>query len=261
MKIAAYMVVKNDAYFIGMAIKSVLPYVCGIYIQDQMSDDGTWEKIQEIGRGEKKIVGEQVDTGPGRFHDGYNEPFFRSMAVERCEEIFKPEWVLKLDADEIYTPFFFEQLEKADLKDYEAVRVAGDRFISKTRRSNHPSSMETSPEGVKFVDPHTQLWRAGLGIRYMQNPFFTRFHPILSPDPWPQYWLEGICNIHLHRIFGPKSLPFWRDEGGGNMVHPYHPPTQAKKWYESSVNLGNSEEVDFVWPDFVLEKWKDWGIW
>ena len=260
MKIAAYMVVKNDAYYVQMAIKSVLPYVVGVYVQDQMSTDGTGTEILKLG--DNRIYLDRVDTGQhDRFEDAYDEPYWRSLAVEKCEQVFKPEWILKLDADEIYTEYFFNELGKVNLDKYEAVRVAGDRFISKTRRSNHPSAMETSPEGVKFIDPHTQLWRAGLGIKYITNPAFTKFHPILHPDPWPQYWLEGIANIHLHRMFGPKALLFWQDEGGGNMTHPYHPPTQAKKWYESSVNLGNSERVDFEWPDFVLEKWASWGIW
>ena len=265
MKIAAFLVVKNDEFYVDMAIKSVLPYVCGIYVQDQMSGDGTYEKVMELQQanmGEMSV--DSIVTILPKFDLKYNEPFFRSMAVERCEQIFNPDWILKLDADEIYTERFFNLLNDMDLEEFSAVRVAGDRFISKTRRSVHPSSFEIAPDGTPFVDPHTQLWRAGRGVRYVKNPAFTHFHPILDPDPWPQYWMPGVCNIHLHRLFGPKAKAFWAE--GIDVMDPdkpLYPPTSCPNWYNSDINLGNSEEVDFKWPDYVLEKWASWegGIW
>jgi hypothetical protein len=39
------MVVKDDEYYVDMALRSVLPYVDGVYIQDQMSTDGTFERF------------------------------------------------------------------------------------------------------------------------------------------------------------------------------------------------------------------------
>ena len=269
MKIAAFMVVKDDAFYVDMAIKSVIDH-CFVYVQDQCSTDGTYEKILELqGRYLGKIAVEQAETNLPKFDLKYNEPFFRSMAVERCEQIFKPDWILKLDADEIYTEDFFRRLRENDLlipeaenergEVYNGIRVAGDRFISKTRRSVHPSSFEIAPDGTPFVDPHTQLWRAGRGVRYAKNPAFTHFHPILDPDPWPQYWMAGICNVHLHRLFGPKAKAFWA-EGTDNPDpdKPLYPPTSCPNWYNSDINLGKSEEVDFTWPDYVLEKWASW---
>jgi hypothetical protein len=269
MRIAAYMVVKDDAYYVDMAIKSVLQYVCGVYVQDQFSEDGTQDvvnKIKSDDPGGNRIVMERFHTGSGRFSSGYDEPKWRSLAVARCEELFFPHWILKLDADEIYTQYFFEKLIELErelvLENFVSVRVSGDRFISKTRRSIHPTSIEMSDKGFPFVDPHNQLWRAFMGMKYIQNPAFTRFHPILHPDPFPQYWLPGICNIHLHRTFGPKSLPFWQEGGDPPMQGPpYNPPSQSKKWYESDINLGNSEEACFDWPDYVLQKWEKWGCW
>lgn len=262
MRIAAFMVVKDDAYYVDMALKSVLPHVVGVYIQDQGSTDGTVETIKSVPDPEGNIVLECVDTGLGRFDPNYDEPHYRTMAVERCEERFKPDWILKLDADEIYTEHFFRSLKDRDLSGVNAVRVAGDRFISRTHRSVHPSAIEISPAGIPYVDPHTQLWRAGQGVKYISNPAFQRFHPILSPDPQPQLWLPGVCNIHLHRIFGPKAVAFWQ-EGGEKAPEgpPYHPPTMFPAWYNSAVNMGNAEEVAFDWPEYVLAKWDEWGRW
>ena len=266
MKIAAFMVVKDDEFYVDMAIKSVIDH-CFVYVQDQCSTDGTYEKLLELQeRYIGKIAIDQCETGVPKFDVRYNEPHFRSMAVERCEQIFKPDWILKLDGDEIYTEDFFRRLRDNDIlvPEWNAVRVAGDRFISKTRRSVHPSSFEYSPDYVPFVDPHTQLWRAGMGVRYIKNPMFTHFHPILDPDPKPQYWMQGICNLHLHRLFGPKAKAFWAE--GTDIIDPdkpLYPPTSCPNWFNSDINIGKSEHVDFVWPDYVLEKWAKWegGIW
>lgn len=266
LNIAAFVVGKNDVFYCDMALKSILPFVKGVFVQDQMSTDGTFEKVCEIrDQGIGNLVVEGVDTGHNdRFEKNYDEPKWRTLAVRRCEELFKPDWILKCDLDEIFTEFFFSQIEKVirDHPDIEGVRVAGDRFISKTHRSIHPVSMETSPEGVKFVDPHTQVWRAGK-YSYMPNPIISGcLHPVLTPDPMPVYWLDGICNIHLHRMFGPKALAFWAEGDDKPMQGPpYHPPTMCPKWYASGVNMGNSEEVKFDWPPYVLAKWEQWGIW
>ena len=265
-KIAAFMVVKDDAYYIDMALKSVLPYVDGIYIQDQNSTDEPLDKILEASSDPDyadKVFVDVLDTGiDRRFAMEYDEPKYRSMAVTKTEELFDPEWILKLDADEIYTPWFFETLNSLPLTAFNGVRVSGDRFISPTYRSVHPTSVEMSPEGKIFIDPHTQLWRAGRGHNYVPNPGFTRFHPILMPNPEPLLWLPGICNVHLHRTFGPKALDFWAEGGETKMVGPpYHPPTMAPDWYYSSANMGNAEEVSFEWPPYVMERWKEWGLW
>jgi hypothetical protein len=193
----------------------------------------------------------------------YDEPKYRSMAVAETERCFpEAEWILKLDADEIYTKEFFDKIHNMNLSSFNGVRVSGDRFISPTYRSVHPTSIEMSPDGKIFIDPHTQLWRSGRGHNYVPNPGFTRFHPILMPNPEPLLWLPGICNVHLHRTFGPKALNFWAEGGDKTMTGPpYHPPSMAPNWYYSSANMGNAEEVQFEWPPDVMARWIEWGVW
>ncbi len=266
--IVAVMVVKDDQYYIPMAIQSVLPYVKGIYIQDQMSTDGTHEEVLKFGS--DKIYIEQIDTGhKERFESTYNEPYWRTRALKAAENIFEPEWILKLDADEVYTEYFFNRLNDllSDDPKFEAIRVSGDRPVSKdywaTLGSNELEKTEWSPEGGSFGDAHTQVWKAWK-YYYINNPGLpgSNFHPILTPDPQPQYWLPGICNFHVHRMFGPKAFKFWAE--GGDVFEektPFHAPTMAPKWYNHEVNMGTAEKRDFKFPDYILEKWKKWGIW
>jgi len=266
MKIVAWMVVKNDSFYVDLALRSVLPFVDGVYIQDQFSDDGTYEKILTyVPTG--KVVVERVDTGlAGRFNSGYNEPHFRSLALERAEKVFcESEWLLKLDADEIYTEAFFEMLNdrEAQFKKINSFRMSGHRFVTSRHISWHPSAIERNL-GVEYIDPHTHLWRRGLGVRYVPNPHMTGFlHCVLNPEPQPATWVSGIYNIHLHRIFGPKALIFWK-EGGEEFDEskPFHAPTMTPKWFRSKVNMGTAVEVDFTWPDFILDRWREWGrVW
>jgi hypothetical protein len=277
--VAAWMVLRDDEYYVDMAIKSVLPFVKGIYIQDQMSVDGGYEKILELQKREygNKIVVERVDTGtPVRFHPNYNEPLYRTMAIHRAEEIFSPKWMLRIDADDIFTEYFFKRIESLLVGDpqFEGVRVCGDRPISKdywaTEGANELGITQWSPEGGRFGDPHTQLWKAGK-YYFNKNPAMTGFfHCILTPDPQPVYWLPGLCNFHLHRLFGPKAYAFWHE--GHDMYgldeviddsKPLYPPTSCPQWFNHKINKGTAEKRLFAWPDYILEKWEKWegGIW
>jgi len=275
LNIVAVMVVKDDAFYVDMAIKSVLPYVRGIYIQDQMSTDGTYEEILKLkdydaGINDRKIFVDRIDTGnKKRFEPNYNEPLWRSFALKRAEEVFDPEWILKIDADDCFTPYFFERLKGLLAGDFpfEGVRVSGDRPISQyywgTNGVNELFITQESPEGGKFGDPHTQLWRAGK-YYFIPNPALGggNFHPVLHPDPQPVYWLPGLCNFHLHRTFGPKSYAFW--EEGGDVFErktPFYPPKMAPKWFYSDTNMGTAEKRNFVWPEYILSKWREFGLW
>lgn len=274
MKICAWMVLKNDAYYLPMALQSVLPYVTNIYIQDQGSTDGSLEIAKEY---ESKYLNtikvEVVDTGLDRFDFQYNEPYYRSLAIERAEEIFKPDYLLKLDADEIYTPYFFSQVASCE-EGFKAgvinsLRMSGERFISKTHKTASPHAIFIH-NGVKFCDPHTHLWSTRQRVRYVKNPDMSGsfLHCILAPNPEPIKWIPGICNVHLHRTFGPKSLTFW-GEGGDKFdkevylsgKQKFNAPVICPQWFNHEVNMGTAEQVDFEWPDYVLKKWEEWGIW
>ncbi len=278
--IAAFMNIRDDVFYVPMAIHSILPHIKGLYIQDQYSVDGSYEKIQEMKKGEfgDRIYVERVDTGtPVRFHPEYNEPHYRTMAVKRAEEVFNPKWILRIDADDCYTEYFFNRLEQLleGNPRFEGIRVSGDRPISKdywaAEGSTKVEHTEWSPEGGKFGDPHTQLWKAGK-YYFIRNPTMpgSYFHVIHHPDPHPVYWLPGLCNYHLHRTFGPKAVKFWHEGhdlyGLDEVIddsQPLYPPTSCPKWFNHHINMGSAEKRDFKWPEYILERWAKWegGIW
>lgn len=269
MNICAWMVLKDDAYYLPMALKSVEPYVNSIYIQDQGSTDGSYEIAKEFQEKSKcNIVIERIDTHMKRFDQEYNEPKYRSLAIERAEIVFNPEYLLKLDADEIYTPYFFNKVNelKAGLEGraINSLRMSGERFIARDYKTASPHALFIH-NGNNYYDPHTHFWSTRVKVRYVKNPAMSGsfLHCVLSPEPNPIYWVPGICNIHLHRTFGPKSLQFW-SEGGDEFdwnARPFNARVMAPKWFASDVNMGTAEKVNFDWPDYVLEKWNEWGIW
>ena len=262
MKIAAWLVVKEEDYYVGMAIKSVAPFVDAIYVQDQYSQDNTIENIKEAA-GSTKLCIDRIDTGLDRFDGRYNEPYFRTLAINRCEQHFQPDWLLQIDADEIYTPEFFnivnELQDSGELEKYNGLRHATERFITPHHYSQSSHALQTI-EGKPYYDPHTRFWRACRDVKYVNNPKLSGFlHCVLRPNPEPLLWVPGIMHIHLHRTFGPKAFPFWR-EGGDKFeeVTPFNPQKQAPKWF--AHELAETAYTDFQWPDYVMEIWNKWGI-
>ena len=275
MDITLWMVIKNDEYYVDMALLSCLPYVRNVYVQDQGSTDGSRGKIADTinnwNEGHPNPVNyliEIEDTGLKRFDPEYNEPHYRSLAIRRATEIFGAEWLLQCDADDMFTPRFFNAialLDKTDVLDgYNSVRHASERFITPEYRAWDPNIHTI--EGVQYIDPHTRLWRASKGCQYVLNPAFknTFLHCVLQPHPGPEYWIPGICNIHLHRTFGPKSWLFW--EEGGDVFErtiPFNPARQAPKWFNAEVNMGKAMKItdkDYEWPEFVVSKWREWMV-
>ena len=273
MKIAAWMVVRSydgiEEYYIDMALKSIVDHVVGVYIQNQGCEDNTIEVAKEVLGDKVPLCVDYLPTGLERFDPAYNEPEYRSKCVMRCEELFKPEWLLKIDADDMYTPFFFNRIQEEEesgrLSFFNSVRHSSERFITPEWRSQS-SHAKTMYEGRAYYDPHSHLWRTGLGIQYIKNPGMggSFFHCVLNKAPDPTFWLPGICNIHLHRSFGPKAFPFWK-EGGDEFEEtiPFNPEVQAPKWFQSQMNMGEAirtTSAEFTWPSFVMDKWNAWGV-
>ncbi|KKL69909.1 hypothetical protein LCGC14_2110210 [marine sediment metagenome] len=266
MRLAAHVSIKDDAFYIDMALKSVAPNVEGIYVQDQSSTDGTPDVVREM---QKLFPGKIVlETVPQpydmQFHKDYNEVEYRNRAVKKTIELFNPDFICKLDADEIITQSFFDTMRGLDLEKFNAVCVSESRFISRKLVSRDLEIYGFKIAGHWYYGGHILFWRASLGTMYAHNPSFPgcHFHPILQPDPAPYYWMPGNYHIHLHRTFGPKAFRFWA-EGGDEFekVNPFNAREMAPKWFNAKENLGTAEEIEYDWPDYVLEKWKEWGIW
>ena len=273
MDITAWMVIKDDEYYVDMAVKAILPYVSAIYVQDQKSKDNSVDIIGESVANRIPYWIETVDTGLERFDPTYNEPHYRNLALKRAKELFKSDWLLQFDADDYYTPYFFKRLKEledsGELAPYNSIRQSSERFVTpeyRAQRGANSLGIHQIINGEAFLDPHTRLWRSNLGCEYVENPAFKDsemhfLHCVLHPEPMPMYWLSGMCVIHLHRMFGPKAWAFW-EEGGDKFdkITPFNPRRLAPKWFYDMVNMGDAVYTDYDWPDFVMNKWKEWGV-
>jgi len=99
LNIVAHMMCRNEADVIGESIGEILRWVDTLVVLDGNSTDGTWEKICALA----------AEAGPGKLIDAHQEPdpddrfadTIRNRLLELTAE-HKPDWVLSVDADEIY---------------------------------------------------------------------------------------------------------------------------------------------------------------
>ncbi|BAZ65639.1 hypothetical protein NIES4106_03790 [Fischerella sp. NIES-4106] len=121
MKIHSICMVKNESDIITQTLKSAVRWSDFIYVYDNGSTDGTWEKVIELAKDYKQIVPYKQDNQP--FADSLrSEPFNHYRAKS-----FQGDWWCKLDADEIYidNPRVF--LSKIPIK-YELVWAASFEY-------------------------------------------------------------------------------------------------------------------------------------
>lgn len=266
MKIVCCMVIKSeggiDAYYADMAILSLLPYISGIYVQNQGCTDNAIEIIKETVGQKVPLIIEQEITNLPRFSLEYNEPFYRNKSIERCEELFDSDWIIQCDADDIFTPHLFERAMEAHqrgvLDRFNGIFYASDRFITPEYKSYWRGEL-IEYGGKMWTDPHYKFWRTSFKVRYPVREA-GHFHNVPQKDPSPVLCIDGICNIHLHRMFGPKAFNFWRYDGDVfEETIPFNPRRQAPKFFNSPQNMGSAVRVDYPWPDFIMKKWMEWG--
>lgn len=266
LNIACVMVLKSengiDAYYIDMALLSLLPHVNAIYVQDQGCRDETIEIVKETVGNRIPLIIEKEFSTHKRFDETYNEPLYRNRSIERCEELFNPDWMIQCDADDIFTPFLFEKVGEFEklgkLEGYNGIFYSSDRFITPEFKTNYRGDL-VEYGGRWWVDPHYKFWRTNFKVRYPAREA-GHFHNVPARDPAPLLCIEGVCNIHLHRMFGPKAFAFWRQ--GGDVFEetkPFNPRRQAPKWFNAVQNMGSAVRVEYAWPDHIMNKWKEWG--
>ena len=250
-KLAVWMVVRDDEYYIELALKSVLPYADGIYILDNGSTDKTIKLIESFKS--DKIFLEKIkynferpdfDKGDHTWTHPYwqwNEKYdgdsleaqTRNLCVRHCIERFSPDWLIQLDADEVYTPLFFQKLSELDLTKISAIRHSTDCFLTKNIIMRRPNE--------DAFDSHYRSWNPKLNIQWKKT---NRREGHVGPKVYETekqkfYWMDGIVHIHLHRTFGPKTIT---------------------KEETNELLKGSIKKVDFDWHklDFVITKWRWW---
>jgi glycosyltransferase involved in cell wall biosynthesis len=95
MKIFAISVVKNEADIIQYSLKMASRWADKIFVLDNGSTDGTWEKVLEIA--DDKIIPWKQEFKP--FYEGLRGEVFNHFRSEAQEGDW---WCFRLDADEFY---------------------------------------------------------------------------------------------------------------------------------------------------------------
>ena len=96
MSIHALCVVKNEADIIEQTLRAAVRWCDWIYVLDNGSRDGTWEKVQALAKELPAVVPFGQDARP--FDDGIRNVLFRRY--RRCAQ--PGDWWCVLDADEFY---------------------------------------------------------------------------------------------------------------------------------------------------------------
>ncbi len=96
MKIHGLCVVKNEADIIEQSLRSAAKWCDWIYILDNGSSDGTWEKVQELGQELPAVTPYKQDPRP--FVDSIRGDILRHFK-HRAK---RADWWCILDADELY---------------------------------------------------------------------------------------------------------------------------------------------------------------
>lgn len=88
--------VKDEADIIGQSLESALKWCDFIYVYDNGSTDGTWEKVLELAKWNQSIIPYKQDDKT--FHDSLRGEVLDNYRENATEE----DWWCTLDADEIY---------------------------------------------------------------------------------------------------------------------------------------------------------------
>lgn len=96
MKIHSVCLIKNEADIITQTLSSAVKWCDFIYVYDNGSTDGTWEKVLELAKDYKQIVPYKQESKP--YNDSLRSEAFNHYRANSSEG----DWWCLLDADEIY---------------------------------------------------------------------------------------------------------------------------------------------------------------
>jgi glycosyltransferase involved in cell wall biosynthesis len=226
-----FSVIRDEEFYVGMAIQSVIDYVEGIYILDTGSKDGTLEVIEDFQkRYPGKIILEQKDFGGSRRFDNTPSNFYREMdarnyCLERAEEIFKTvDWFIQLDVDEVYNKRYwdcFEEIEKYPIAisfGHSTNMLSSPYTVMDVDASCSIWGNAVTGKRERLFDPHVLAWnRNKLSVGWIHSPgrhvckVLKGTKSVLKPT----FITGDHVHLHLHRSFGPKSLSGWFTLGLG----------------------------------------------
>lgn len=288
MKKAVWMVTRDDSWYLDMAIESVAKNVDGIFILDTGSKDATPNVVGELKQKYPNIVYEVRSFGGSRkFASDYREAEARNYAMDRAKQEFNPDWLIQLDSDEVYNFKFFDVLEKNP----GASCIAHSTHLptSPFQTTSYNRGDLSAWNGVQLFDPHVRTWPAKIPVRWV-----TRLGQHVIPrvegkadylDLPGRHISQEHIHFHLHRAFGPKCIATYlvdfRHAYEGAAAELKIPIEQVfnqklyeEKWPDWFEDGKFKPKTDILQklksvsikltsplPDFVIERWKEWGNW
>ena len=271
------MVVRDEEFYISMCLQSILPYIDGLYILDTGSTDRTIEIITEFStRFPNKIICEtKLFGGNYRFDVGYQEKAARNYALSRARSYFNPDWIICMDADEVYNEIFFSIIDSAIIGNMSAITHATNIPVHPNMVNNNREALSTVKGSILF-DAHTRIWNDKKKAVNWIQPIGQHVTLPISID----FVIPDIVHFHLHHMFGPKSIFSWLLWRGDPPAVPpevdiYKQCFYTERYPELFDNTGkfippphllqNIKNDSIVVPDssrlpnYVVDQWLQWG--
>jgi glycosyltransferase involved in cell wall biosynthesis len=282
MKTVAWMVVKDDEFYVDMTLRSIMDHVSGMFILDTGSTDKTPEIIKSYeAKYPGKIVTMLKDFGSDkefRFGKKYLEADARNFAMQNAISFFQPDWLLQVDSDEVFNGRFFEILESC-YGEYDMLGHSTELPTSTTTISANPADM-SDWNGIKLFDPHIRAHSAKVPAAWIYR---IGAHVMLVVSSHRRKITEEHVHFHLHRGFGPKCVGTYITnfrcayEGAAVELKVPLPKIFDQKymeerfpdWFENGKFKPHKEVLQKIkavsisckLPDYVVEKWNEWGDW
>jgi glycosyltransferase involved in cell wall biosynthesis len=207
MNISIVMVVRNEEYFLHLSLRNALKHADDVYVLDTGSTDKTHEVLQQFKHENPgRLIWECVDFG-GKysFDKEYREKDARNYALDQAERLFEPDWIVRMDADEVFDPLLFAKLRTCSKNCVS--------FGTELPTQHTPFRLNRSKEdchvwqGILLHDPHIFAWNCrNLKVRWAQPE---GRHVELRGDGFSvglSMIIDQPVHFHLHRAFGPKSI-------------------------------------------------------
>jgi len=231
MKISVQMTIRDEEFYIGMALQSVVDRAYGVYVLDTGSKDRTVEVVKEYQSKYPNIVLEEKSFGGNRKWDitewdnerhlptvGYREADARNYTRQRMEEEFPDyEWTILLDADEIVTDRMFDEIERVSKEGATMLGHATHLPLFPTLLLEEPKKSYFRPitddlgapgrKEIILFDPHYRAWSKNILTTWGYSKF-NHIHSSFSPCTNRTVSIEELHH-HFHYSFGPKSIPGW----------------------------------------------------
>jgi glycosyltransferase involved in cell wall biosynthesis len=223
MNITIVMVVRNEEYFLPLSLANALRHADNVLVLDTGSTDRTMDILAQFrAQAPSRLLFVQRDFGgrfpfdngtakdchneiPGKDTGAYREMEARNHALRLAEECFRPDWIIRMDADESFDAHLFDTIRNGIKEKCVAFSTELPTFHSPLRLNRLQSDMHDW-RGHLLHDPHVFGWATQLAVRWAHP---ANQHVCLCGEGFgvsAAHIIDRPIHFHYHRCFGPKSI-------------------------------------------------------